>query len=102
MFAAPVVVSRTWMKSLGPELEKIVRDEAGKAEETWADWNINDIKDKEDVWKKNGGELITMSPEEAKRYVDTVAPVAASILAGNPRLKDDYEALLAAVAKYRQ
>jgi TRAP-type C4-dicarboxylate transport system substrate-binding protein len=102
IFAAPVVVSRTWMKSLGPELEKIVRDEASKAEETWAEWNINDIKSKEEIWKKNGGEIITMSPDEFKRYVDTVSPVAASILAANPKVKDDHEALLAAVKKYRQ
>src|SRR5882757_6939021 len=102
MFAAPVVVSRTWMKSLGPELEKIVRDEASKAEETWAEWNINDIKGKEEIWKKNGGEVITMSPEESKRYVDTVAPVAAAILAANPKVKDDYQALLAAAKKYKQ
>ena len=102
MFAAPMVVSRTWMKSLGPELEKIVRDEASKAEETWAEWNINDIKGKEEVWKKNGGEIITMSPDESKRYIDTVSPVAASILATNPKVKDDYEALLAAAKKYRE
>jgi C4-dicarboxylate-binding protein DctP len=102
MFAAPVVVSRTWMKSLGPELEKVVRDEAAKAEDTWAEWNLNDIKDKEEVWKKNGGEIITMSPDEAKRYVDTVSPVAVSILAANPKLKEDYDALVAAVKKYQQ
>ena len=43
-----------------------------------------------------------MSPAESKRYVDLVAPVAASILAANPKVKDDYEALLAAAKKYRQ
>ena len=101
MFAAPVVVSRTWMKSLGPELEKIVREESSKAEDTWADWNANDIKGKEEIWKKNGGEIITMSPDESKRYVDTVSPVAAAILSGNPKVKEDYEALLAAVKSSR-
>lgn len=100
-FAAPVVVSRTWMKSLGPELEKIVREEAAKAEDTWADWNVNDIKGKEETWKKNGGEIVTMSPDESKRYVDMVAPVAAAILSGNPKVKEDYEALLAAVKSSR-
>jgi C4-dicarboxylate-binding protein DctP len=102
MFAAPVVVSRAWMKSLPPELEKIVRDEAGTAEDTWAQWNVNDIKDKEEIWKKNGGELITLSPDESKRYVDTVTAVAGSILASNPKVKEDYDALLAAVKKYQQ
>jgi C4-dicarboxylate-binding protein DctP len=101
LFAAPVVVNRQWLKSLGPELEKIVREESRKAEEVFGDWNIADIKSKEDAWKNNGGEIITMSPDDAKRYVDTVAPVAASILSANPKVKEDYEALLAAAKQYR-
>jgi TRAP-type transport system periplasmic protein len=101
LFAAPVVVNRRWLKSLGPELEAIVREESRKAEEVFGDWNINDIQSKEDIWKKNGGEVITMSPDESKRYIDAVSPVAASILSANPKVKEDYEALLAAAKRYR-
>ncbi len=101
LFAAPVVINRQFLKSIGPELEAIVRAESKKAEEVFLDWNINDIKAKEEIWKKNGGEVITMAPAEAKRYVDTVAPVAATILSANPRVKEDYDALLAAAKKYR-
>ena len=101
MFAAPVVVNRAWLKSLGPELEKIVREESRKAEEVFGAWDLDDIKAKGDAWKKNGGEIITMSPEESKRYVDTVSPVAASLLAANPKVKQDYEALLATAKKYK-
>jgi len=101
IFAAPVVINRRWLKSLGPELEKIVREESRKAEELFGDWNINDIKDKEEVWKKNGGEVITMAPAESKRYVDAVAPVVATIMSANPKVKEDYEALQAAAKKYR-
>jgi C4-dicarboxylate-binding protein DctP len=101
LFAAPVVANRQWLKSLGPDLEKIVREESRKAEEVFGEWNINDIKSKEETWQKNGGEVITMTLDESKRYVDTVAPVAASILSVNPKVKDDYEALLAAAKKYR-
>jgi TRAP-type transport system periplasmic protein len=101
MFAAPVVINRGWLKSIGPDLEKIVREESRKAEDVFGEWDINDIKNKEDVWKKNGGEVITMSPEESKRYVDIVAPVAAAVLAANPKVKEDYEALLTAAKKYR-
>ena len=102
LFAAPVVANRQFMKSLGPELEAIVREESRKAEVLFSDWNVADIKSKEAIWRKNGGEIITMSPAEAKRYVDLVSPVASSILAGNAKAKDDYEALLAAAKKYRQ
>ncbi len=101
MFAAPVVVNRAWLKSLGPELEKIVREESRKAEELFGEWDINDIKAKEEAWKKNGGEVITMSPEESKRYVDTVSPVAAALLAANPKIKQDYDTLLATAKKYK-
>ena len=102
IFAAPVLVNRQFMKSLGPELEAIVREESRKAEALFSDWNVADIKRAEEVWKKNGGEMVTLPPAEAKRYVDLVSPVATSILSANPRVKEDYEALLAAAAKYRQ
>ena len=101
LFAAPIVANRAWLKSLGPELEAIVRDEARKAEVLFADYNVADIKAKEDIWRKNGGEVITMPESEAKRYLDAVSPVAASILSANPKVKDDYQALLAAAKKYR-
>ena len=43
-----------------------------------------------------------MSPAEAKRYVQEVTSVLPAILAAEPQLKEDYEALLAAAKKYRQ
>ena len=52
----------------------------------------------EDVEVLNGGE----ANYNAERYVDLVTPVAASLLSANPKIKDDYEALLAAAKKYRQ
>ena len=102
IFAAPVLVNRQFMKSLGPELEAIVREESRKAEALFSDWNVADIKRNEEIWKKNGGEMVTLPPAEAKRYVDLVTPVATSILSANPKVKEDYEALLVAAAKYRQ
>src|SRR3954452_4621227 len=75
MFAAPILVNRQFMKSLGPDLEKIVREEARKAEALFSDWNVADIKRNEEVWKKNGGEMVTLPPAEAKRYLEVVSPV---------------------------
>jgi C4-dicarboxylate-binding protein DctP len=100
-FAAPVMVNKRWLKSLGPELEAIVREESRKAEYVFAEPNVADIKRNEDLWRKNGGEIITLPPAEAKRYVDLVTPVTAQILSSNPKVKEDYEALLAAAKKYR-
>jgi C4-dicarboxylate-binding protein DctP len=102
MFAAPVVANRAFMKSLGPQLEAIVREESREAEVLFSDWNIADIKRAEEIWKKNGGEIITLPPAEAKRYIDLVTPVTTSLLSANPKVKEDYQALLAAAATYRQ
>ena len=102
IFAAPILVNRQFLKSLGPELETIVREEARKAEVLFSDWNVADIKRAEEVWRKNGGDIITLPPAEAKRYVETVTPVATTLLSANPKVKDDYQALLAAATKYRQ
>jgi TRAP-type C4-dicarboxylate transport system substrate-binding protein len=102
IFAAPILANRQFMKSLGPELEAIVREESRKAEVLFSDWNVADIKRAEETWKKNGGEMVTLPPAEAKAYIDLVTPVATSILSANPKVKEDYQALLAAAAKYRQ
>src|SRR5258708_19031188 len=76
IFAAPILVNRQFMKSLGPELETIVREESGKAEALFSDWNVADIKRAEEVWKKNGGEMVTLPPAEDKGDGGLVAPVA--------------------------
>jgi TRAP-type C4-dicarboxylate transport system substrate-binding protein len=98
---APAVINRQFLKTIGPELEKIVREEFRKAEPVYADWNVEDNKKGEELWKKNGGEIIIMSPAESKRYLDVVTPVSSQILAANPRIKADYEAFLEAGKKYR-
>jgi C4-dicarboxylate-binding protein DctP len=102
IFAAPILANRQFLKSLGPELEAIVRDEARKAEVLFSTWNVEDARRAEDAWRKNGGEIVTFTPAEAKRYIDLVTPVATSILSANPRIKEDYEAMLAAAKKHRQ
>lgn len=95
------MVNRKFMQSLGPELEAIVRDEARKAEELFATRGVQDLKRIQGVWEKNGGETITLSPQDAKRYLEETTSVLPPILASNPQLKEDYEALVAAAKKYR-
>ncbi|MBI3371347.1 MAG: TRAP transporter substrate-binding protein [Betaproteobacteria bacterium] len=95
------LVNRNFMKSLGPELETIVRDEARKAEAVFSTWGVDEVERIRKNWEANGGQIITLSPADTERYVEDVTSVAASIVAKNPRHKEDYEALLAAAKKYR-
>lgn len=95
------IVNRSFMKSLGPELEGIVRDEARKAEKVFSTWTPEDVKRIEAVWRKNGGELITLSPAEEKKYMGTVTSVVPPIVNSSAQLKEDYAALIATSKKYR-
>ena len=102
MFAAPMMVNKALAEIARSGSGKDRARRIGKAEKLFLDWNIADIKRNEDLWRKNGGEIITMPQAEAKKYADLVTPVAASIVAGNPRVKADYDFLIAAAKKYRQ
>ncbi len=94
--------SRAWLKSIGPDLEAIVRDESRKAETIFSTWGVEDLDRTARTWQKNGGTLITMAPADAKRYVSEVSAAVAPVLAGRPQLKQDYETLVAIAKKYRK
>jgi TRAP-type transport system periplasmic protein len=96
------IVNRAWMKSLGPDLEKMVREESAKAENVYSTWGVEDADRARDTWNKSGGEVITMSPADGKAYLEEVTSVMPPIMAANAKVKDDYDALLAAAKKYRQ
>lgn len=95
------IVNRRFMKSLGPELEAIVRDEARKAETLFSTYGVEDVVRIRGLWRKNGGEDITLAPDEAKRYLAEVTSTIPPIVATNPRMKEDYEALLKAASRHR-
>ncbi len=98
---APIVINKQFLTKIGPELAAIVKDESRKAEALFTDWNMNSIKAGEEIWRKNGGEIITLPPAEAKRYIDVVVPTGAQVLSANPRIKADYDAFVEAAKKHR-
>ena len=96
------LVNRTFIKSLGPELEKIVRQEAAKADEHTMNWAADDIKRSEKIWAEHGGKEIRLSQAEQKRFLDESIAAARPILTATPQGKEDYEAFAAAAQKYRR
>jgi C4-dicarboxylate-binding protein DctP len=95
------LVNRNFFKSLGA-LEPMVREEARKAEEIFAKGAVADVGRIRGAWEKNGGETIVLPSTEAKRYLDQATSVLPAILAANPQLKEDYEAIQAAAKKHRR
>ena len=96
------IVNRAFMKSLGPELEAIVREEARKAETVFTSYGVADVERTRQTWLKNGGETITLPPAEAVAYLKDVTSVVPAVVANNPKMKEDYETLLAVAKKYRK
>ena len=95
------IVNRRFMKSLGPELEAIVRDEAKRAEVLFSTYGVEDVARIRKTWEQNGGEAIVMSPGDANAYLEQVTSVVPGIVDKNPKMKEDYAALLDAGKKHR-
>lgn len=95
------LVNRKFMQSLGPELEGIVREEARKAESVFSTWGVDEVERIRQNWEKNGGESINLSPADSQRYLEEVSSVVGPLLAKNPQVKADYEALQAAAKRLR-
>jgi TRAP-type transport system periplasmic protein len=95
------LVNRNFMKSLG-QFEPTVREEALKAQSLFATWGVEDAVRVEKVWQQHGGETITFAAADAKRYIDEVRAAVAPILAANPKIKEDYDALFAAAKRQRK
>jgi len=95
-------VSRSFMKSIGPDLEKIVRDVSRDAEKLFFTWLPGDVERAKKTWTSNGGEIITLSAADQKRFVEDVTKVTESIVAGQPAIKAEYDALRAAAQRHRK
>lgn len=95
------VLSNTkWLKGLGPDLEKVVREEAAKANTTVNKFGQDDVAAARGVWRKNGGEVIDLVPAEDAKYREAVTSALPPLLEKNATLKADYAALLAIAKKY--
>ena len=96
---APVMANRNFLKSLGPELEAIVREEAFKAQQKVEKFAIEDVGRTVEVWKKNGGENIVLPEAESKAYLDQVKSVLPGLLNANAAIKADFDVLSAAAQR---
>jgi TRAP-type C4-dicarboxylate transport system substrate-binding protein len=92
----PVMANKAFLKSLGPDLEAAVRDEAFKAQQKVEKFAVEDTARTVDVWKKNGGENIVLPDAEGKVYLEQVKSVLPGLLSANAAIKTDYDVLSAA------
>jgi TRAP-type transport system periplasmic protein len=101
LLVVAAVVNRNFLKSLGPELEAVVRDESRRIEQECYTWLMDDIERARQQWRAHGGELINLPAPDAKRFVDQMGGETRAILAANTAIREDFEALSAAALRYR-
>lgn len=90
------VASNLFLDKIGPELAAIVRKEARNALPVANKWNTTAVNKAFEIWKKNGGEVITFSDQETKAYLGAVEAVMPKVFKANPALKGEIEAFEAA------
>lgn len=95
------LVNRNFMKSLGP-LEKVVRDEAQKADRHVLTWAAEDIKRSATIWEQNGGRHIHLPPAEQRRFIDESLAATRALLTATAQAKEDFEAFDTAAKRHRK
>jgi len=95
----PVMANKAFMKSLGPDLEKAVREEAFKAQQKVEAFARDDVQKTLGVWKQHGGEVIELPADQQQTYLQTVQSVLPALMKASPNLNADYEFLHAAAER---
>ncbi len=96
------IANRNFLKSLGADLEKIVREEAQKADGLFSKEGVELNKRADTTWAEKGGENIQFSADDRKRYLQIVSDAADKVTSANEALRDEYKAIIAAAAKHRK
>jgi TRAP-type C4-dicarboxylate transport system substrate-binding protein len=93
--------SKGWLAKLPADLRAIVLEEAGKAEAPTNDFGAKDIVAAREVWTKNGGQIIALSPDDTAAFAKHVNGVAAGILREQAAAKEAFDKYLALAQKHK-
>lgn len=91
----PVIVTaacnRNWLGKLPADLRAAIQEEAVKAEAAANAFGAQDIEAARKVWTQNGGQILTLSPQDDEAFTRTVKDSAATILRQHPTAQAQYD-----------
>jgi TRAP-type C4-dicarboxylate transport system substrate-binding protein len=93
------VLSKKWVDGLSPDLQKIVRDDAAKVSKDVVPFVYRFFDEQKELWKKQGGSLTSLPPEEEAAMTAKVSSVADDLSAKKPALNAAVKAVFAAAAR---
>jgi len=97
---AIAVVSKPWLDTLPPDLQKVVTDAGATAQERAQAWEIDFNKQLEKNWTSAGGEVHTLSADDLAKMKTLLGPVADDATKDQPAVHDMLQLVRAAAAKH--
>jgi TRAP-type C4-dicarboxylate transport system substrate-binding protein len=95
------VISKSWLASLPPDLQKIVLDDGLKIGRAIVPFTTSYLARQAGVWTSGGGHIDRFPPAEEKAFTASVASIGHDVTSTNPDLAAMYATLLTTAAKYK-
>lgn len=89
------VVSKTWLDSLPPDLQKVLVDDGQKVSRDIYQFSVDQVNEGYAGWVKQGGEIARLTPQEHDALMAKLLPLGAQVTAKNPDEKKLFDLLLA-------
>ncbi|MFB9950709.1 TRAP transporter substrate-binding protein [Rhizobium puerariae] len=94
-------ISMEWFEDLPSDLQEIIVTAGQEATQTVKQFSIDDVSDAKAQWTKKGGEIVPLSADERRKFLDTLLPVGPKIVAENSGMQSAYDIYKAAIERTR-
>jgi len=96
-----VEINKTWYESLPADLQKIIEKDAATEQAAIGPVAIEIVNKARKGWTDNGGELISLPPDEQAQMMKTFASVGADVSKAKPALDEAYRVVTDAAQRTR-
>ncbi len=93
------VMSKRWLATLPPDLQKIVREEATKTSKEIIPYVKDFFQQSVDTWKSKGGVMTKLPPDEYKAMIAKVSTIAEDLSKDKPDLNKAVKLVFEAAAR---
>jgi TRAP-type C4-dicarboxylate transport system substrate-binding protein len=97
---AIAVISKPWLDSLPPDLQKIVLDTGAVVQAKAQSWEVDFTKELEQKWTATGSTVQSLPPDDLAQLKTLLAPVADDATKDQPTVHDMLQMVRAAAAKH--
>ena len=97
---AIAVISKPWLDSLPPDLQKIVLDTGAVVQAKAQSWEVDFTKELEQKWTATGSTVQTLPADDLAQLKTLLAPVADDATKDQPAVHDMLQMVRAVVAKH--